>query len=268
MTLGIRCLLAETMAEAMQYAQQLHALNAERRQIEGEMQLDAAMHLNTDEVAASYTISVFQPDWHQGVIGILASRIKEQFHRPVIAFAEAGDGMLKGSGRSIPGLHLRDALDLITKKWPHLIVKFGGHAMAAGLTIRKTEFETFQQAFETVVNTLITPDDLQECIETDGALPPRDMTLETARLLESQVWGQGFAPPLFYDAFEVIQQRVLAEKHLKLTLQKNQQRFEAIYFNQPEWLPERIQAVYQLQINQFNGLQSLQLQIKHAHAPT
>jgi single-stranded-DNA-specific exonuclease len=268
MTLGIRCLLAETMAEAMQYAQQLHALNAERRQIEGEMQLDAAMHLNADEVAASYSISVFQPDWHQGVIGILASRIKEQFHRPVIAFAEAGDGMLKGSGRSIHGLHLRDALDLITKKWPHLIVKFGGHAMAAGLTIRKTEFETFQQAFETVVKTLITADDLQECIETDGALPPRDMTLETARLLESQVWGQGFAPPLFYDTFEVIQQRVLAEKHLKLTLQKNQQRFEAIYFNQPEWLPERIQAVYQLQINQFNGLQSLQLQIKHAHAPT
>lgn len=268
MTLGIRCLLSENMAEAMQYAQQLHALNAERRQIEGEMQLDAAMHLNADEVAASYTISVFQPDWHQGVIGILASRIKEQFHRPVIAFAEAGDGMLKGSGRSIPGLHLRDALDLITKNWPHLIVKFGGHAMAAGLSIRQQDFEAFQQAFETVVNTLITADDLQECIETDGALPPRDMTLETARLLESQVWGQGFAPPLFYDAFEVIQQRVLAEKHLKLTLQKNQQRFEAIYFNQPEWLPERIQAVYQLQINQFNGLQSLQLQIKHAHAPT
>jgi single-stranded-DNA-specific exonuclease len=268
MTLGIRCLLAENMTEAMHFAQQLHALNAERRQIESEMQLGAAMHLNPDDVAASYTISVFQPDWHQGVIGILASRIKEQFHRPVIAFAEAGDGMLKGSGRSIPGLHLRDALDLVTKNWPHLIVKFGGHAMAAGLTIRQTEFEAFKNAFETVVKTLITADDLQECIETDGALNQRDMTLETARLLERQVWGQGFAPPLFYDAFEVVQQRVLGEKHLKLTLQKNQQRFEAIYFNQPDFLPEQIQAVYQLQINQFNGLQTLQLQIRHAHAQT
>lgn len=268
MTLGIRCLLADNITEAMQYAQQLHALNAERRQIEGEMQLDAAMHLDPDEIAKSFTVSMFQPDWHQGVIGILASRIKEQFHRPVIAFAEAGDGLLKGSGRSIAGLHLRDALDLVTKNWPHLIVKFGGHAMAAGLSIRQTDFETFKQAFESVVKTLISADDLQECIETDGALKQEDMTLETARLLESQVWGQGFAPPLFYDAFEVVQQRVLAEKHLKLSLQKNQQRFEAIYFNQPDFLPEQIQAVYQLQINQFNGLQSLQLQIRHAHVNT
>jgi single-stranded-DNA-specific exonuclease len=265
MTLGIRCLLADDASEAMAYAQQLHALNAERRQIEGDMQLDATTQLNPEDVASSYSVSVYQPDWHQGVIGILASRIKEQFHRPVIAFAQAGDGLLKGSGRSIPGLHLRDALDLVTKHWPDLIVKFGGHAMAAGLSIRETDFEAFQQAFEHVVQSLITEDDLQETIETDGALHISEMTLDTARMLERQVWGQGFAPPMFYDAFEVVQQRVLAEKHLKLLLQKNQHRFEAIYFNQSEPLPAQIQAVYQLQVNQFNGLQTLQLQIKHVH---
>lgn len=266
MTLGIRCLLTEDASEAMHYAQQLHALNSERKQIEGEMQMDAATHLNADEVSACLSVSVYQPDWHQGVIGILASRIKEQFHRPVIVFAQAGDGLLKGSGRSIPGLHLRDALDLVTKFWPSLIVKFGGHAMAAGLTIHKNDFEAFRQAFEQVVNTLITTDDLQETIETDGALGTNEMTLDTARLLESQVWGQGFAPPLFYDAFEVLQQRVLGEKHLKLILKKQHQRFEAIYFNQPDFLPDQIQAVYQLQVNQFNGLQTLQLQIKHVQA--
>ncbi|HAJ72532.1 MAG TPA: single-stranded-DNA-specific exonuclease RecJ [Methylophilaceae bacterium] len=266
MTLGIRCLLAETSAEAMHYAQQLHELNAERRSIESEMQVDALQNLDINAINAQVSISIYQPDWHQGVIGILASRIKEQYHRPVIAFASARDGLLKGSGRSIPGLHLRDALDLVTKQHPQLIVKFGGHAMAAGLTIKETDFDVFKSVFEHVVKSLINEEDLRESIETDGQLEAPDITLETARLLENQVWGQGFPTPLFYDEFKVVNQRVLGDKHLKLLVEKQQKRFEAIYFNQPEFLSEHIHIVYQLQVNAFNGQQTVQLQIKHAHA--
>ena len=266
MTLGIRCLLAESMQEAMPYAQQLQALNVERRQIEAGMQQEALADLEEVTVANRFTLSIYQPEWHQGVIGILASRIKEQYHRPVIAFASAGDGLLKGSGRSIPGLHLRDALDYVTKQHPTLIIKFGGHAMAAGLTIREADFQLFQQAFETAVRSYITIEDLQEAIETDGALTTDDITLETASLLEKQVWGQGFPPPMFYDQFRVVSQRVLGEKHLKLQLEKGEWRYEAIYFNQATLLPEQVHAVYQLQINDYQGQQQVQLQLKYAHA--
>lgn len=266
MTLGIRCLLADSMHAAMPYAQQLQALNMERRQIEAEMQQEALADLEEVSVADAFTLSIYQPEWHQGVIGILASRIKEQYHRPVIAFASAGDGLLKGSGRSIPGLHLRDALDYVTKQHPSLIIKFGGHAMAAGLTIREADFSLFQQAFEAAVRSYITVEDLQEAIETDGALTTEDMTLETATLLEKQVWGQGFPPPMFYDQFRVVSQRILGEKHLKLQLQKGEWRYEAIYFNQAVLLPEQVHVVYQLQINDYQGQQQVQLQLKYAHA--
>lgn len=264
MTIGIRCLLAATPQEAMHYAQQLHVLNAERKQIEAEMQWDAMADLTQDFHEDQYTISVFQPDWHQGVIGILASRIKEQFHRPVIAFADAGDGLIKGSGRSIAGLHLRDALDLVTKQQPDLIIKFGGHAMAAGLSIRAEDFPRFRQVFEQVVQSLIDADTLQQVLDTDGALAVQDMTLQTAEMLGQQVWGQGFPPPLFYDAFEVVQQRILGEKHLKLRLQKQGQQFEAIYFRHADLLPERVTLAYALQVNEFNGARNLQLQVVHA----
>ncbi|SDK18014.1 single-stranded-DNA-specific exonuclease [Methylophilus rhizosphaerae] len=266
MTIGIRCLLATTPQEAMQYAQQLHVLNAERKQIEAEMQWDAMADLTQDFHEGQYTISVFQPDWHQGVIGILASRIKEQFHRPVIAFAEAGDGLIKGSGRSIAGLHLRDALDMVTKLQPDLILKFGGHAMAAGLSIRADDFPRFQQVFEQVVQQLIDAETLQEVLETDGALAVQEMTLQTAEMLGHQVWGQGFPPPLFYDAFEVVQQRVLGEKHLKLRLQKQGQQFEAIYFRHADLLPSQVTLAYALQVNEFNGARNLQLQVIHAES--
>lgn len=264
MTIGIRCLLAETPQEAMQYAQQLHVLNAERKQIEAEMQWDAMADLAQDFKDTQYTISVFQPDWHQGVIGILASRIKERFHRPVIAFADAGDGLIKGSGRSIAGLHLRDALDLVTKQQPDLIVKFGGHAMAAGLSIRATDFVRFQHTFEQVVQSLINAETLQEVLETDGGLEVHEMTMQTAELLTQQVWGQGFPQPVFYDRFQVVQQKVLGEKHLKLRLQKHNQQFEAIYFRHAELLPEQIEIAYALQVNEFNGNRNLQLQVVHA----
>lgn len=264
MTIGIRCLLADTPQEAMQYAQQLHVLNAERKQIEAEMQWDAMADLTQDFHEDQYTISVFQPDWHQGVIGILASRIKERFHRPVIAFADAGEGLIKGSGRSISGLHLRDALDLVTKQQPDLIVKFGGHAMAAGLTIRADDFTRFQHTFEQVVQSLIDAQVLQEVLETDGALSVQEMTMQTAESLGNLVWGQGFPQPVFYDRFEVLQQKVLGEKHLKLRLQKQNQQFEAIYFQHAELLPEQIEIAYALQVNEFNGNRSLQLQVVHA----
>jgi single-stranded-DNA-specific exonuclease len=264
MTIGIRCLLATTPQEAMMYAQQLHVLNAERKQIEAEMQWDAMADLTQDFQDSQYTISVFQPDWHQGVIGILASRIKERFHRPVIAFADAGDGLIKGSGRSIAGLHLRDALDLVTKLQPDLIIKFGGHAMAAGLSIREQDFARFQQTFEQVVQQLINAETLQQVLETDGALQVHEMTLENAEVLGHQVWGQGFPPPLFYDDFEVVQQRILGEKHLKLRLQKHGAQFEAIYFQHAILLPDKVTLAYALQINEFNGARNLQLQVVHA----
>lgn len=265
MTVGIQCLLADSPQEAMRYAQQLQALNAERKQVETEMAFDVMADLSQDFNADNFTISVYQPDWHQGVIGILASRIKERYHRPAIVFAEAGDGLIKGSGRSIAGLHLRDALDLVTKREPDLIVKFGGHAMAAGLSIREQDFARFKQSFEQVVRGLIDAEVLQQVIETDGALPERALELATAQLLSQQVWGQGFANPLFYDQFSVLEQKVLGEKHLKLKLKKDNQILDAIFFKNAELLPEKVAIIYEMSVNEFNGKVSLQLMVQHAH---
>lgn len=268
MRLGIECLLADNVADAMQKAETLNALNMERRNIEADMQDSALAVLDLVDVAQQYSVCMFHTDWHQGVIGILASRLKERYHRPAIVFAEAGDGLLKGSGRSISSLHLRDALDLITKRQPDLIVKFGGHAMAAGLTIKQADLERFQQAFETVTRELVTEADLQAAIETDGGLHGDDMNLATAELLSMQVWGQGFNEPLFFDTFNVINQRILKEKHLKLLLEKDQKRFDAIYFNYADNnfadnLPNTISAVYSLDMNEYKGLQTVQLMLKH-----
>ena len=265
MTLGIQCLLAKTDIDATKIAQQLQDLNMQRRSIEADMQEGASLSLDDIDVANQFSISMYQADWHQGVIGILASRIKERYHRPVIVFADAGDGLLKGSGRSIAGLHLRDALDLLSKHQPDLILKFGGHAMAAGLTIKQLDFELFNQSFETVVKSLITETDLESVLEVDGSLNPSDMTFATAQMLESQVWGQGFAPPLFYDEFEVINQRILGEKHLKLTLKTIDKPLviDAIYFNHSALLASTIQAAYQLQTNSYNGVQKVQLNLQY-----
>lgn len=264
MRLGIQCLLASDDSEAMKIAKNLHELNAERRSIEAGMQNEALTILGGIKVGDQYSISLYEPTWHQGVVGILASRIKEQYHRPVIAFAEVDDDMLKGSGRSISGLHLRDALDLVTKRNPDLIVTFGGHAMAAGLSIKQESFDAFQQAFESVVRELLPETALQAVIETDGGFDASDMTLDTAQTLASKVWGQGFAPPLFTDVFSVINQRIVGEKHLKLLLEKQGKRFDAIYFGHVDDLPNQIEAVYQLQVNTYNNVQTVQLQLLHA----
>ena len=265
MALGISCLVSDDMAEVEVLAQRLHTMNLERRAIEADMQEAAKIALDEVDVAKRFSLSIFEPEWHQGVIGILASRMKEQYHRPVIAFASAGDGSLKGSGRSIPALHLRDALDLVSKRHPGLILKFGGHAMAAGLTIDEDGLDTFESAFEAVAQDLLSPADLDEVIEVDGVLDMQAMDWSLASALEKQVWGQGFPPPMFTGNFEIKQQKIVGERHLKLSLQGLQfaGMVDAIYFGQQEFLPERVQLVYALQTNEFNGRQSIQLNVRH-----
>jgi len=263
MHLGIECLITDDMAHALNIAQELDRLNRERRAIEGDMQEDALLSLEAFDPGGQASICLFEPTWHQGVIGIVAGRIKERFHRPTIAFAPGDDGQIKGSGRSIPGLHLRDALDLVSKQMPDLILKFGGHAMAAGLTILETDFERFQAAFEAVVTALINPADLTRRIETDGALESGYMTLEMARQLEQSIWGQGFPAPVFDDVFTVENQRLLKEKHLKLALRKGNARFEAIFFNHAEAAPASVRAAYRLSVNEYNGVASVQLMLEH-----
>lgn len=263
MSLGIACLLAESEAEALPLAQQLHALNQARRSIEADMQQIADVALEEIEPANRYTLSLYHPEWHQGVIGILASRVKEKHHRPVIAFARAEDGLLKGSGRSIKTLHLRDALDLVAKREPELILKFGGHAMAAGLSIRESDLPRFESAFEQVASEWLSPADLEAVIEVDGSLDHGSMQRETATLLERQVWGQGFAAPCFFDEFEVVAQRIVGERHLKLRLAKAGHEYDAIFFQQEDFLPSRVGLVYELQTNFYNGNESLQLNVRY-----
>jgi len=263
MHLGIECLVSDDVAHALNIAQELDRLNRERRAIEGEMQEDALLSLERFDPGEQSSICLFEQEWHQGVIGIVAGRIKERFHRPTIAFAPGDDNQLKGSGRSIPGLHLRDALDLVSKQMPDLILKFGGHAMAAGLTILASDFERFQAAFEAVVTALVDPADLTRRIETDGALESGYMTLEMAQKLEQSIWGQGFPAPVFDDVFTVENQRLLKDKHLKLALRKGTARFDAIFFNHAEPAPASVRAAYRLAVNEYNGVSSVQLMLEH-----
>jgi len=267
MALGIACLISDDETEATVMAQRLHTMNLERRAIEADMQEAANISLEEVDVSGQFSLSIFEPDWHQGVIGILASRVKEQYHRPVIVFALGGDGNLKGSGRSIKGLHLRDALDLVSKRHTDLILKFGGHAMAAGLTIPYHGFDRFKKAFEEVAASLLTPADLNAVIETDGSLAVHEMDWEVAATLDKQVWGQGFPVPLFSDEFVVKLQKVVGERHLKLSLQKADdptgRLLDAIYFQQATFLPPKVQVVYELQTNEFNGRQGVQLNVRH-----
>jgi len=271
MSLGIECLLTDDYARAFNIAQELDKLNRERREIETEMRDAALATLETTHIDEGPAISLFEPEWHQGVVGIVAGRIKDQAHRPTIAFARArendddklGTGEIKGSGRSIPALHLRDALDLITKRHPDLILKFGGHAMAAGLTIHERDFTRFRQIFADTVAELLTPADLQRSLETDGALETGYMNLDMARLLEADIWGQGFAAPLFEDVFQVDKQRLLKDRHLKLTLSKPGAVFEAIRFNCAESVPSRIRAAYRLASNEYQGVASVQLMLEY-----
>ncbi|MBU1222227.1 MAG: single-stranded-DNA-specific exonuclease RecJ [Gammaproteobacteria bacterium] len=263
MALGIECLLADDPATAQQLAQRLDALNRARRDVESDMLEEALAILAGFSPTDSHSLTAYQPGWHIGVIGILASRLKDKFHRPTIVLAQSEGGELKGSGRSIPGLHLRDALDLVDKRHPGLILKFGGHAMAAGLSLAAGRHEEFGLAFETVVRELIDPADLQGVIETDGELAAADHSYSLAEQLDRAVWGQGFPAPLFTATFDVVAQRVVGEKHLKLKLARDGAMFEAMHFFHPDPLPGRIHAVYALMPNEFNGQQTLQLKLQH-----
>jgi single-stranded-DNA-specific exonuclease len=275
MSLGVECLIADDEARALSIAQQLDQLNRERRKIEGEMLDEALVAAAGIEAAPGAAAALFEPGWHQGVVGILASRLRERLHRPVVCFARAGDGanagLLRGSGRSIPGLHLRDCLDLVSKRDPGLILRFGGHAQAAGLTLRERDFERFADAFERAAADTMPPEALSPVIETDGALDPAHATLGVAQLLEDQIWGQGFPQPLFCDTFSVDSQRVVGERHLKLRLVKDGRRFDAIRFNAVDprsaqgggGLGSRIRAAYRLTVNEFNGLKNVQLNVEH-----
>jgi single-stranded-DNA-specific exonuclease len=265
MSLGIECLITDDPARAMNIAQQLDTLNRERREIESDMQEQALIHLETLQTGdgAAAGVALFDADWHQGVVGILASRIKEKLHRPVFAFARGENDEIKGSGRSIPGLHLRDALDLISKRAPGLLLRFGGHAMAAGVTMREADFPRFRELFAQVADELLSPADLTRTLETDGGLESAYFSINTVRLLEAEVWGQGFPAPIFEDEFIVESQRILKDKHLKMRLRKGEQRLDAIQFNFSEAPGNTMRAAYRLAINDYNGVQTPQLMIEH-----
>ena len=263
MSLGIECLISDDENKAAQLAQQLDALNKERRELQADMQESALAGLERFEARDRVSLCVFDPEWHQGIVGLLAGRLKDKFHRPAIAFARGNNGELKGSGRAIPGLHLRDALDLIAKKSPTLISKFGGHAAAAGLSIGEESFADFAEQFEITVAQLLSPADLEQLIETDGDLTVTEMKLPLARELAGQVWGQGFLAPLFQGIFNVANQRIVAEKHLKLKLTQGNHEFDAIYFSHTEPMPKIVLCIYRLAINEYLGLEDVQLTLEH-----
>jgi single-stranded-DNA-specific exonuclease len=260
---GIACLLDRDEARALEGARELDRLNRERRDIEAGMLERATELVAAIDPGASATVTLGDAGWHQGIVGIVAGRMKDRVHRPTFAFAPTAAGEWRGSGRSIVGLHLRDCLDLVSKLEPTLLRRFGGHAAAAGVTIGAGDLERFRDAFERAAARMLEPAALERVIETDGALEPEHVNVPTAQLLAAQVWGQGFPAPYFDDEFAVAQQRVVGERHLRLTLQRGRERLQAIAFDQPSALPARIRGVYRLGIDEYNGLASVQLTIEH-----
>ncbi len=266
MSLGIECLTTDDVGRAWELAQQLDTMNRERREIEAGMQQQALDDLSSIDPDGATTITLFNPAWHQGVIGIVAGRLKEKFHRPAFTFALADDSgrLVKGSGRSIAGFHLRDALDLISKREPGLIVKFGGHAMAAGLTLATADVPRFTAAFEAVGREWLTDDALSRTVETDGELEDAYFTPQFVEMLDAAVWGQGFPAPVFSGEFDVASQALVKDKHLKLQLMRGRQRFNAIWFNHTDTLPARTTVAYRLASDTWNGVSRVQLIVEHA----
>ncbi|MFL6621598.1 MAG: single-stranded-DNA-specific exonuclease RecJ [Sulfurifustis sp.] len=274
MSLGIECLITENPARALEIAAQLDELNRERRSIEAQMQeqaLAAVRSLRHDGTALPRGLCLFDASWHQGVIGLVASRIKEEVHRPVIAFAIGNETELKGSARSIPGLHIRDTLDAVATRHPGLVTRLGGHAMAAGLTLPSAHFEQFRSAFDEEVSRRVAEDDLRGRIVSDGELTDEDLNLELAALLRNAgPWGQHFPEPLFDGVFEVAERRIVGERHVKLVLRQSRKRVEAIGFHlapdgaPPDWA--RIRAAYRLDVNEYRGTRALQLVLEHVEA--
>lgn len=263
MTVGIRCLLTDDPNEANALAVQLDQLNRERRAIEAEMKSQAIEDIEAVPVQNGYSIVLYSPDYHQGVVGLLSSRIKDLHYRPTVAFADGGEGLLKGSARSIPGVHLRDAIDLVSKRAPGCIKVFGGHSGAAGLSIYKDRLDDFKTMFEAVCQSLLSPEDLEAHLDSDGELELVDFTMTNAQDIQGRVWGQGFPTPVFDGIFEVLEQRLLQDKHLKLTLKSDRGWIaEGIYFNQPELLPDVTHLAFRLEINEWRGTSTLQLMVE------
>ncbi|HGM5834617.1 TPA: single-stranded-DNA-specific exonuclease RecJ [Serratia marcescens] len=274
MSIGVALLLSDDIAQARTLANDLDALNQTRREIEQGMQVEALQlcdQLERTSTELPYGLAMYHPEWHQGVVGILASRIKERFHRPVIAFAPAGDGILKGSGRSVPGLHMRDALERLDMLNPGLMMKFGGHAMAAGLSLEEAKFDEFRQRFGELVGEWLDPAMLEGVIWSDGELAMQELSLTTAELLrEGGPWGQAFPEPTFDGKFRILQQRLVGEKHLKLMVEPlgGGPLLDGIAFNVdttlwPDSSVREVELAYKLDVNEFRGNRNVQLLIQH-----
>lgn len=270
MSLGIRCLTATETGSARELTTALDELNRARRQLQEEMVSDAELLVADHDMAVEdrFGVCVYDASWHQGVVGIVAGRLREKLHRPVIAFAEAGDlapDELKGSARSLPDLHIRDALDAVATRYPGMLVNFGGHAMAAGLTLKRVHYDAFAKAFDAEVRRVLPAESLQAVILTDGQLEDEELTLDVARLLAvAGPWGQGFPEPCFHDEFTLVSQRVVGESHLKLVLKRGERLFDAIAFNQAPLVDhQRVSVVFRLSENDYGALPTLQLMVEH-----
>jgi single-stranded-DNA-specific exonuclease len=272
MTLGIECLTTDDPARAAQLAQQLDAINRERRSVEAgmreqaERQLDALLAQLVDAGGAPPALAIYDRGFHEGVVGIVASRLKERVHRPTFVFARGQDGLLKGSGRSIEGFHLRDALDLVSKRHPTVLKKFGGHAMAAGCTIDEADFATFDQAVQQVASEWLDAATLQRQLMSDGPLGIEHFTTDTVQSLDAQVWGPSFEPPMFTDEVDVVSQKLVGEKHMKLSVRHAGTVRDAIWFGHADPLPPRVMLAYRLAIDEYNGRQRLQMIVEAAQA--
>ncbi|KAB7658612.1 single-stranded-DNA-specific exonuclease RecJ [Sutterella seckii] len=256
---GIECLLSDDPSRALAFADNLNSINAERRELEGEMQQAAEAALEAVDLDHRATFSLYNPDFNEGVVGLVAARLKERIHRPVIAFAPTENHELKGSGRSIPGIHLRDMIDLVSKALPGVVIRFGGHAMAAGLSIRPESLKEFQEAFEEVVRTHCDASVFERVVLTDGGLAPDEITENLCTEIDRQIWGQGFEAPLFANEFTVLNQTLLKDAHLKLQLGLGGQRFEGIFFRHREPLPMQAKIAYRPAINEYRGRRTVQL---------
>jgi single-stranded-DNA-specific exonuclease len=270
MTLGIECLLTDDPGRAAELAKTLDAINRERREVEAGMReqaetlLEVLMQSTENAGEPPPALAIFDPDFHEGVVGIVASRLKDRVHRPTFVFALGQDGLLKGSGRSIAGFHLRDALDLVSKRHPGVLKKFGGHAMAAGCTLAREDFDTFAQAFQRVAHEWLAPATLARQLLSDGPLGVEYFNPETVQSLDAQVWGQAFEAPMFCDVVEVVSQRLVGEKHLKLSVRHAGTVRDAIWFGRSEPLPERVRMAYRLSLDEYNGRQRVQMVVEAA----
>ena len=267
MTLGIECLATDDMARATELASQLDAINRERREVESGMRELAERALELlmpDEATAPPAVALFDESFHEGVVGIVAGRVKDRLHRPTFVFARGVDGHLKGSGRSIPGFHLRDALDLMAKREPGLLLRFGGHAMAAGCTLGEGGVERFGDALRKVATEWLDKATLTRTLRTDGPLAVEWFNPQTVLMLEAQVWGQGFEAPVFCDEVQVLQQRLVGEKHMKLRLRHAGHERDAIWFSHAEPLPATVRLAYRINVDEWNGKQRVQMVVEAA----